>query len=40
MLQLPDALEPDLNPWLLRRLQMAVRIAHELSAEAARAVQP
>lgn len=39
MLELPGTFERDLNPWLLRRLQLAVRIAHELSAEAGRAVQ-
>ncbi|MGZ5846618.1 MAG: FUSC family membrane protein [Ramlibacter sp.] len=40
MLQMPDPYVDDLSPWLLRRLRLAVVIAHDLEAEARRAVQP
>jgi uncharacterized membrane protein YccC len=40
MLELPDAVEGNLNPWLLRRLHLAVRIGQDLGVEAARAVAP
>jgi hypothetical protein len=38
MLALPDVPERDLTPWVQRRLQLAVDIARELQADAARAV--
>ncbi|WP_299797033.1 FUSC family protein [Ramlibacter sp.] len=37
MLELPDAGERDLTPWVQRRLMLAVDIARELQADAARA---
>jgi hypothetical protein len=37
MLVLPDAAQQDLTPWMHRRLQLAVDIAGELQADAARA---
>jgi uncharacterized membrane protein YccC len=40
MMQLPDPYMDDLSPWLLRRLRLAVGIAHDLEAEARRALQP
>ena len=40
MMQLPDPYVDDLSPWLLRRLRLAVGIAHDLEAEARRALQP
>jgi len=40
MLQLPDPYVDDLSPWLLRRLRLAVGIAHDLQAEAQRALAP
>jgi uncharacterized membrane protein YccC len=38
MLDAPDVREHDLTPWMQRRLQLAVNIAAELQADAARAV--
>jgi hypothetical protein len=38
MLALPDVPERDLTPWVQRRLQLAVDIARELQADAARVV--
>ena len=40
MLQMPDPYADDLSPWLLRRLQLAIGIAHDLEADARRALQP
>ena len=40
MLDLPDAAEGDLSPWVLRRLRLAVGIAGEVQADAARAAPP
>jgi hypothetical protein len=37
MLAFPDAAERDLTPWVQRRLLLAVEIARELQADAARA---
>jgi uncharacterized membrane protein YccC len=39
MLELPDASERDLTPWLLRRLRLAVAIAQDLQADAARTLE-
>ena len=38
MLDLPDPFEQDLSPWLLRRLQLAVGISHQLRDEATQAI--
>ncbi|HEY1230722.1 MAG TPA: FUSC family protein, partial [Ramlibacter sp.] len=40
MLQLPDPYVDDLSPWLLRRLRLAIGIAHDLKTEAQRALTP
>ena len=40
MLALPDPNENDLNPWLLRRLHLAVQIARDLAVEAELALRP
>jgi hypothetical protein len=37
MLALPDLAERDLTPWVQRRLRLAVDIARDLQADAARA---
>jgi len=38
--RLPDPFENNLNPWLLRRLDLATRIASQLEVDAARILQP
>jgi uncharacterized membrane protein YccC len=40
MMQMPDPYAEDLSPWLLRRLRLAAAIAHDLEADAHRALQP
>lgn len=36
---LPDPFEPDVTPWLLRRLSLSVELAHEVRAGSARVLQ-
>jgi hypothetical protein len=39
MLALPADSERDLSPWLLRRVRLAVALAHDLAADRARALE-